>query len=179
MTRIKISSLAGQGWSNSWFQVKFTMRLKISGLCQIPSFAGLEWSKISFLSQIFNATENFLILPNFYLCMSRVVKTINFGLNFYCDWKFLNFTKFHPSHVLSGQKCKRFNKCLCFIAKVGIDLNCWNLKTNVSIRILKFEDKTGNQSKCWNLSANRQNLSKCWYLSEKLKNNQKVDVSVQ
>ena len=105
LTRIKISSLAGQGWSNSWFQVKFTTRLKISGLCRIPSFAGLEWSKISFLSQIFNATENVLILPNFYLCMSRVVKTINFGLNFYCDWKFLNFTKFHPSHVLSGQKC--------------------------------------------------------------------------
>ena len=105
LTRIKISSLAGQGWSNSWFQVKFTTRLKISGLCQNPSFAGLEWSKISFLSQIFNATENFLILPNFYLCMSRVVKTINSGLNFYCDWKFLNFTKFHHSHVLSGQKC--------------------------------------------------------------------------
>ena len=105
LTRIKISSLAGQGWWNSWFQVKFTTQLKISGLCQIPSFAGLEWSKISFLSQIFNATENFLILPNFYLCMSRVVKTINFGLNFYWDWKFLNFTKFHTSHVLSGQKC--------------------------------------------------------------------------
>ena len=59
LTRIKISSLAVQGWSNSWFQVKFTARLKISGLCQIPSSAGLEWSKISFLSQIFNATENF------------------------------------------------------------------------------------------------------------------------
>ena len=53
-------------------------------------------------------------------------------------------------------KKKRFNKCLCFIAKVEIDLNCWNLKTNESIRILKFEDKIGNQSKCWNLSANRQ-----------------------
>ena len=48
------------------------------------------------------------ILPNFYLCMSRVVKTINFGLNFYCDWKFLNFTKFRPSHILSGQKCMFF-----------------------------------------------------------------------
>ena len=30
------------------------------------------------------------------------------------------------------------------------------LKTNESIRILKFEDKIGNQSKCLNLSANRQ-----------------------
>ena len=54
-------------------------------------------------------------------------------------------------------KKERFNKCLCFIAKVGIDQNvgiC--LKTKESIRILKFKDKIGNQSKCWNLSANHQ-----------------------
>ena len=30
------------------------------------------------------------------------------------------------------------------------------MKTKESIRILKFEDKIGNQSKCWSLSANRQ-----------------------
>ena len=54
-------------------------------------------------------------------------------------------------------KKERFNKCLCFIAKVGINQNvgiC--LKTKESIRILKFKDKIGNQSKCWNLSANHQ-----------------------
>ena len=141
-TRIKISSLAGQGWSNCWFQVKFTKRLKISGLCQILSFAGLEWSKIYFLSQIFNTnqnfsrfcqissfagsewstllffsqicsvTENFWILPNFILYMSRVVKTLNFGLNFDCNWKFLNFTTFHPLHVQSGQKYQLWAKFL-------------------------------------------------------------------
>ena len=132
----KMSSLAGQEWSNSLFQAKFSTRLKISGFCQISSFAGLEWSKIYFLSQIFNTnqnfsrfcqissfvgsewstlsffsqicsvTENFWILPNFILCMSRVVKTLNFGLDFDCDWKFLNFTTFHPLHVQSGQKCQ-------------------------------------------------------------------------
>ena len=91
LTRIKISSLAGQGWSNSWFQVKFTTQLKISGLCQIPSFAGLEWSKISFLSQIFNATENFLILPNFYLCMSWVVKSLKFCAKFSTRLKISEF----------------------------------------------------------------------------------------
>ena len=40
---------------------------------------------------------------------------------------------------------------------MGIDQNvgiC--LKTKELIRILKFEDKIGNQSKCWNLSANHQ-----------------------
>ena len=54
-------------------------------------------------------------------------------------------------------KNERFNKCLCFITKVGINQNvgiC--LKTKESIRILKFKDKIGNQSKCWNLSANHQ-----------------------
>ena len=35
-----------------------------------------------------------------------VVKTLNFDQNFKCDWKFLNFTKFPPSHVPSGQKCQ-------------------------------------------------------------------------
>ena len=151
LTRIKISSLAGQGWSNSWFQVKFTKRLKISGLCQILSFAGLEWSKIYFLSQIFNTnqnfsrfcqissfagsewstllffsqicsvTENFWILPNFILCMSRVVKTLNFGLNFDCNWKFLNFTTFHPLHVQSGQKCQLWAK---FLTRIKISWFC-------------------------------------------------------
>ena len=58
-------------------------------------------------------------------------------------------------------------RMLEFVWKLRNRSEYWNLRT------------IGNQSKCWNLSANRQNLSKCWYLSEKLKNNQKVDVSVQ
>ena len=147
----KMSSLAGQEWSNSLFQAKFSTRLKISGFCQISSFAGLEWSKIYFLSQIFNTnqnfsrfcqissfagsewstlsffsqicsvTENFWILPNIILCLSRVVKTLNFGLDFDCDWKFLNFTTFHPLHVQSGQKCQLWAK---FLTRIKISWFC-------------------------------------------------------
>ena len=134
----KMSSFAGQEWSNSLFQVKFSTRLKISGFCQISSFAGLEWSKIYFLSQIFNTNqnfsrfcqissfafpewsklsilgliliviENFWILPHFILCMSRVVKNVSCELNFWHKSKFLDFAKFHPSQVRSGQNldCK-------------------------------------------------------------------------
>ena len=148
----KMSSFAGQDFkSNSWFQAKFSTRLKISGFCQISSFVGLEWSKIYFLSQIFNTnqnfsgfcqissfagsewstlsffsqifsvTENFWILPNFILCMSRVVKTLNFGLDFDCDWKFLNFATFHPLHVPSGQKCQFWVK---FLTRIKISWFC-------------------------------------------------------
>ena len=147
----KMSSFAGQEWSNSLFQAKFSKRLKISGFCQISSFAGLEWSKIYFLSQIFNTnqhfsrfcqissfagsewstlsffsqicsvTENFWILPNFIHCMSRVVKTLNFVLDFDCDWKFLNFTTFHPLHVQSGQKCQLWAK---FLTRIKISWFC-------------------------------------------------------
>ena len=65
------------------------------------------------------------------------------------------------------QKNERFNKCLCFITKVGINQNvgiC--LKTKELIRILKFEDKIGNRSK-WCI------------VSEKFGINQKVDVWLQ
>ena len=127
LTRIKISSLAGQGWSNSWFQVKFTTRLKISGLCQIPSFAGLEWSKISFLSQIFNATENFLILPNFYLCMSRVVKTINFGLNFLIS----------EFYQISSFACPKWSKMYVLSQIFNTTQNFWILPNFILCRSFK------------------------------------------
>ena len=147
----KMSSFAGQEWSNSWFQAKFSTWLKISGFCQISSFAGLEWSKIYFLSQIFNTNQNFSvfcqissfagsewttlsffsqifsvteyfwILPNFILCMSRVVKTLNLGLDFDCDWKFLNFATFLPLHVPSGQKCQFWVK---FLTRIKISWFC-------------------------------------------------------
>ena len=137
-SKCNMSSFAGQEWSNSLFQAKFSTRLKISGFCQISSFAGLEWSKIYFLSQIFNTnqnfsrfcqissfagsewsalsffsqicsvTENFWILPNFILCMSRLVKNVSCELNFWHESKFLDFPKFHPLQVRSGQNldCK-------------------------------------------------------------------------
>ena len=111
----------GQEWSNSWYQDKFSTRLKISGFCQVSSFAGPKWSKISFLSQIFdtnqnfldfvkfhpllvcsgqnshnlsqifNATENFWILPNFILCMSWVFKTLKFYAKFSARLKISEF----------------------------------------------------------------------------------------
>ena len=116
----KISSFAGQEWSNSWFQAKFSTRLKISGFCQISSsagpewsisflsqicntdqifsgfcqissFAGSEWSKLSFLSQIFNATENFWILPHFIIRMSWVVKSLKFCAKFSTQLKISEF----------------------------------------------------------------------------------------
>ena len=87
LTRIKISSLAGQGWSNSWFQVKFTTRLKIS-----------------------EKYQNFFISPNFILLGSRVVKILNFEPNFQHHSKFLDFAKFHLSWVQSGQKCQFWAK---------------------------------------------------------------------
>ena len=88
--------------------------------------------KLSISSQIFNATENFWILPNFILRRSRVVnlifesnfqhrskffwilsnfilcwfgvvKTLIFEPNFQRDRKFLDFATFHPLHVPSGQ----------------------------------------------------------------------------
>ena len=116
----KISSFAGQEWSNSWFQAKFSTQLKISGFCQISSsagpewsisflsqicntdqnfsgfcqissFAGSEWSKLSFLSQIFNATENFWILPHFIIRMSWVVKSLKFCAKFSTRLKISEF----------------------------------------------------------------------------------------
>ena len=100
---------------------KFSTPLQISGCCQISSFAGPEWSTLSFFSQICSVTENFWIVPNFILCMSRVVKTLNFGLDFDCDWKFLNFTTFHPLHVQSGQKCQLWAK---FLTPIKISWFC-------------------------------------------------------
>ena len=84
---------------------KFSTRLQISGCCQISSFTGPEWSKISFLSQVFNTALNFFISPNVILLGSRVVKILNFEPNFQRHSKFLDFAKFHCSWVQSGQKC--------------------------------------------------------------------------
>ena len=46
------------------------------------------------------------MLSNFILCRSRVVKSLKFEPNVWRNWKLLDFAKFHPSHVASGQKCK-------------------------------------------------------------------------
>ena len=81
------------------------MWLKIPEFCQISSFAGPKWLKISFLSQIFNLTQNICILSNFILLRSKVVKKSQFWIKiFWPDWKLLNFAKFQPSQEWGGQK---------------------------------------------------------------------------
>ena len=72
------------------FWAKFSRRLKISGFSQISSFAGPEWSNSQFKS------------------------------NFHRDWKFLNFAKLHPFHVLSGQKCQFWAKFSTWLKYVSI-----------------------------------------------------------
>ena len=52
---------------------------------------------------MFDAFENFWILPNLILRMSWVFKNVNFELNFWHESKFLDFAKFHPSQVRSDQ----------------------------------------------------------------------------
>ena len=86
----------------SLFWARFSSLLKISLFHQILSFSGPEWSKFSILSQIFNATQNFYILPNFIVRGSRVVKNVNFEPNFQGNSKFLDLAKFHLSQVPSG-----------------------------------------------------------------------------
>ena len=94
----------------------------MSVLSQIFNATQSVWSLPGFVKNLFfepnfqycqSTTQNFWILPNFIVGMSRVVKTLNFGLDFYCDWKFLNFTsfelnlwqesKFHHWQVRGGQ----------------------------------------------------------------------------
>ena len=52
---------------------------------------------------MFDAFENFWILPNLILRMSWVFKNVNFEQNFWHESKFLDFAKFHPSKVRNGQ----------------------------------------------------------------------------
>ena len=92
------------------FWTKFLTWLKISGFCQISSFAGPAWSKISFLSQIFQHLSKFLDFAKFHPSQVQSGQNSQFWANFKRDWKFLNFIKFHPSHVPSGQKCMFFAK---------------------------------------------------------------------
>ena len=89
---VKFHPLLVQSGQHSHFLAKFAAWLKISGFCQISSFACPEWSK-----------------------------TLNFGLDFDCDWKFLNFTTFHPLHVQSGQKCQLWAK---FLTRIKISWFC-------------------------------------------------------
>ena len=97
VVKLSISSQIFNATENIWILPNFILRrsgvVKIyflsqifntnqnfSRFCQISSFAGSEWSTLSFFSQICSETENFWILPNFILCMSRVIKLLILGL---------------------------------------------------------------------------------------------------
>ena len=64
--------------------------------------------KLSISSQIFNATENIWILPNFILRRSGVVKNLFFEPDFQGGSKFLDLAKFHLSQVPRNQNFSRF-----------------------------------------------------------------------
>ena len=108
-----------QVWSGqkSIFWARFSTQIKIFlDFVKFHSLLVQSGQHSHFLAKFAAKTENFWILPNFILCMSRVVKTLNFGLDFDCNWKFLNFTTFHPLlHVQSGQKCQLWAKFLTWI----------------------------------------------------------------
>ena len=50
-----------------------------------------------------------------------------------------------------------------------------SIKSYAFIKIMKFEDKVGNQSKCWNFSPNCQ-ISKCCNLSEIVWIDQNIEI---
>ena len=115
------------------FWTKFLTWLKISGFCQISSFAGPAWSKISFLSQIFQHLSKFLDFAKFhplqvqsgqnsqfwakfstrlkisgfyqisFFACPEWSKMYVFKPNFQHDSKFLDFIKFHLLQILSGR----------------------------------------------------------------------------
>ena len=82
------------------------MWLKIPGFCQISSFAGPKWLKISFLSEPnFQLDSKYLYLVKFHPSQVQSGQKISI-LNqlFWPDWKLLNFAKFQPSQEWDGQK---------------------------------------------------------------------------
>ena len=139
-----------------------------SEFCQI-SVAGLKWSKIWFLSQIFNTAHNFWILPNFILHRWGGVKNL-FSAKFstrliisgFCqisffadskwsklsilsqifkrDWKFLDFIKFHSSHVPSGQKLSQI---------FNMTQNFWILSNFILCRFWVVETLNFDQNFKW------------------------------
>ena len=114
LTQIKISSFAGQVWSNTRFRAKFSPRLKISWF--LPDFilrrSGLV-KNVIFESNFQHKSKFFWILSNSILCWFGVVKTLVFEPNLQRDWKCLDFAKLHPLHALSVQNsqilCKIFS----------------------------------------------------------------------
>ena len=87
------------------FWAKFSTQVKISGFCQISSFAGLKRSKMSILSHIFNTTQNVGILSNFILRMFWAVKNVGFWAKFENlehNWKLSQIWKFESRLKISG-----------------------------------------------------------------------------
>ena len=161
---------------------KFSTRLKISGFCQISSFADSEWLKLSILIKILNATKNFWILQNFLLRISLVVRNVSFLTNFQRNSKFPDFAQFQMWELI---------KMLKFECKMSSQSKCWNLSEKGSWSKCQNLSERGNRWKHWNLKTElgiNQNAeiwvlmvkrSKCWNLSEKALINQNVEIWVQ
>ena len=112
-TKFHSSHVVG-GQKCMFFKPKFSTRLKISGFCQISSFADSEWLKLTILIKILNATKNFWILLNFTKFPPSHLPSgqkCPFLTNFQRNSKFPDFAQFHPLQVLSGQK-SHFNSNL-------------------------------------------------------------------
>ena len=102
----QISSFAGLlSGEKCHFWAKFSTWIKFSGFCQISFFAGLLVKNVNF-EQKNQGNSKFLDLAKFHFSQVPSGQTLNFDPNFHRDWKFLNFAKFHPSHVLRDQKCR-------------------------------------------------------------------------
>ena len=90
------------------FEPNFQLRLKISWFCQTSSFPCSEWSKCQFWAKF-----SWLKMSGFCQISSSagLLKNVNFESNFQLDSKFLDFAKFHPSQVQSGQKSQFWAEC--------------------------------------------------------------------
>ena len=89
--------------------LNFNCDWKFLNFATFPNFIlrhVLSGQKCHVLSQIFNTTQNFWdVVPNFIhsQVFLGVVKLSSFEPNFQCDSKCLDFAKFQPSQVQSGQ----------------------------------------------------------------------------
>ena len=81
-------------WSKYQIWAKFTMPLKYLEFAKFHCSQNRDGQKMSNLSQIFNGTQNFLIFPNFMVCMTGVIKNPKFEPSFQPDFKFLILPNF-------------------------------------------------------------------------------------
>ena len=114
------------------------MWLKIPGFCQISSFAGPKWLKISFLSQIFNLTQNICILSNFILLRSKVVKKSQFWIKFFNPTE--NFSISPNFNLPRNEVVKKLNFWAKFSTQLVLTKFSTRLKYSGFCQISSFAD---------------------------------------